>query len=96
MAESIIMWWSKKKKPEFKDSDFEILHYPLSGLYCPKYKGYYLRKTYPTNIIYTEDYYVVASYCKSKEEAERLIDLFKEQSLNINIKKLDYVSKNKN
>jgi len=68
--------------------DFSIEYYPLTDRYYPKYGKYYLRTRYNTGIVeQLEDYlFSCAEYGSTEEEANKLIELFKEQRLKENVK----------
>lgn len=73
-------------KPE-KQSDFSIEYYPLTGRYYPKYKDYYLKTHSFTGIVEKkEDYlFVFADYGDTEQQADKIIEKFKEQYLKENV-----------
>jgi len=70
-------------------SRFNILYYPLSQKYYVQFNGYWLKKTYCTGIIQKENYFAVADYFDTKEEALEFIDMFKEQYFMKTVVKID-------
>ena len=90
-------WFKEKKESKEKEksisesskpiNEFSIEYYPETNRYYPKYKESYLRKDYNTGIMEKElpRFFMYSSYGKTKEEAERLIILYKEQQLKENV-----------
>jgi len=68
-------------------SDFSIEYYPITDRYYPKYKNYYLKTFSCTGVVEKkEDFlFAYAEYFKSKDEAKKLIEKFKEQYLKKNV-----------
>jgi len=70
-----------------KRSKFSIEYYPITNAYYPKYKDRYLQKDYQTGIIKSLDDYLFmyANSFKTSLQAEKFIELFKEQQLKENV-----------
>lgn len=69
------------------DSDFSVEFYPITKRYYPKYKKYYLQKNINTGIMnkLEEFLFTYADYGTTEAEADKLIELFKEQRLKKNV-----------
>lgn len=86
--------FSKKEEKQCAISDvstrFSIEYYPLTDRYYPKYGRYYLKTNWNTGIVEKKEDYLFsfAEYGKTKQEAVKLIELFKEQWLKENVKTL--------
>lgn len=76
-----------KSKPGTEDSCFSIEFYPLTNRYYPKYKDYYLKKVGNTGIIEPiEEYlFTFAKWGRTEKEADKIIEMFKEQRLKKNV-----------
>ncbi|MDD4996467.1 MAG: hypothetical protein PHW15_03310 [Patescibacteria group bacterium] len=84
--------FNKKKEKQCAihnvSSCFSIEYYPLTDRYYPKYEKYYLKTNENTGIVEKKEDYLFsfADYGKTEEEANKLIELFKEQWLKKNVK----------
>lgn len=88
------MFFKKKKQSKIKEkkSYFKIEHYPLSGLYFPKYKGNYLETYGFTSIIKIgsghsseEVDMALATSFNNKKDTIKFIERFKEQKFKTNV-----------
>jgi hypothetical protein len=70
------MSWFKRKKEE----KYQIVGYPETSRYVAKRGKRYLKESYPRGIIIEEYDIVYADWCRSKEDAEKLIRKHKEQN----------------
>lgn len=62
-----------------KEDRFVIEYYPLTGLYFPKWNGWYLKEVYMKGTITTEDYFPVAECFRREDSARAFIEKFREQ-----------------
>ncbi len=71
-------------------SKFSIEYYPLTSRYYPKYGKYYLQKDFRTGIVDLNEAFLFsyADYGRTEQEADEIIELFKEQQLKENVKTL--------
>jgi hypothetical protein len=74
------------KLPE-KNLDFSLEYYPLTNVYFAKYKNKYLAKNITTGFVNGNESYLIeyADKFKNKEDALKLIELFKEQRFKENV-----------
>lgn len=79
------MWLFKRKK-KIKESDFKIIHFPITDRYFPQYKGKWFNIAYHSGIIYLESYFPVAQGFNTEEQARKAIQMFKEQNFKENVK----------
>ena len=77
---------TESNKPVVR-SYFSVEFYPLTNRYYPKYKNYYLKKQWTTGIIEKLEAFLFtyADYGATEEEANKIIELFKEQQLKENV-----------
>lgn len=68
------------------EEDFTIEHYPISGKYFPKYRGYYLYRNSTKGIYETQTYMVYAVEHSTEDKCYETIALFKEQKLKVGMK----------
>lgn len=78
----------KPTAPVAKRSHFLVEFYPITGRYYPKYKDLYLQRDWKTGIVITlkEFLFMYADYGETEEEADKIIELFKEQALKENVR----------
>lgn len=78
---------STKPEPK-KKSHFTIEYYPATNAYYPKYKNWYLKKSIFTGIVELKEPFLFgyADSFSTEAQADRLIELFKEQQLKENVK----------
>jgi len=74
------------------DSDFKIVHFPITKRYYPQYQGMWLATTI-YGIIKTEDMLEVAKGFDKQQDAEEYIEKYKEQKLMKGVEIINYKSK---
>lgn len=82
---------SNGTQPIVKRSYFSVEFYPLTGRYYPKYYDCYLQKECNTGIVKQLKgfLFAYADYGKTEEEADKIIEMFKEQRLKENVRTIE-------
>lgn len=81
---------NRNKPKKEKKSDFNIRHYPRTGIYVAMYKGDYLDQLSTTGLLRLHEDLFFATKCNSIEMAIDLIEKFKEQKFNKNVEDINY------
>ncbi len=83
-----------RRKTNKDSKSFSLEYYPITNRYYPKYKQFYLLTDPNTGIINTKEscLFTFVDFATTREKAESIIDLFKEQQLKHNVKTI-YLNK---